>query len=143
MSGAKIVVHTDVILEHLRATRRPSALRRAMRVFFCYTTVFNAIEVFALLRSSHERNAAENAMAAMKLLGLNPKNAKRYGDLFAAHPRLRASDLLVAGLCLESGLPLLTDRGKDFKGIRGLTIVPTRAVGLTGKGADIVNVLQR
>ena len=143
MTGAKVVVHTDVILEYLRGTRRPSALRRAMQVFFCYTTVFNAVQVFALLRTPRERKAAEDAMAAMKLLGLNPKNAKRYGDLFAAHPRLRPTDLLVAGLCLESGLPLLTDRKRDFQGIRGLTIVPARAVGGDSAGADIVNALQR
>ena len=143
MSVAKVVVHTDVILEYLRGTRRPTALRRAMGTFFCYTTVFNAVQLFALLRTPHERKAAEDAMSAMKLLGLNPKNAMRYGDLFAAHPRLRPMDLLVAGLCLESGLPLLTDRGKDFRGIRGLTIVPTRAVGAGKTGADIVNALQR
>lgn len=143
MSVAKVVVHTDVILEYLRATRRPTTLRRAMGVFFCYTTVFNAVQVFALLRTPHERKAAEDALSAMKLLGLNPKNSMRYGDLFAAHPRLRATDLLVAGLCLESGLPLLTDRGKDFRGIRGLTIVPARAVGKGKTGAEIVNALQR
>lgn len=143
MSVAKVVVHTDVILEYLRGKRRPSVLRRAMGLFFCYTTVFNAVQVFALLRTPHQRKAAEDALAAMKLLGLNPKNAMRYGDLFAAHPRLHPVDLLVAGLCLESGLPLLTGRRSDFSGIRGLTIVPARAVGSGTSGADIVNALQR
>ena len=109
-----------------------------MGVSLCYTTVFQAVQVFAELRTPREREAAVRAMSAMKLLGLNPKNAMRYGDLFATHPRLRPMDLLVAGLCIESRLPLLTDWKNDFKGIRGLTIVPTRAVASRAAGTDIV-----
>jgi predicted nucleic acid-binding protein len=37
-------------------------------------------------------------------------------------------DLLVAGLCLESGLPLLTNRSRDFRGIKGLKIVRPETV---------------
>lgn len=143
MIGAKIVVHTDVILEHLYGTRRPSVLRSAMGMYFCYTTVFQAVEVFAVLRTERERQAAVDAMAAMKLLGLNPKNAMRYGDLFAAHPTFRPMDILVAGLCLESRLPLLTDRGKDFAGIRGLDVIPTRFVQSRITGADTLKGRQR
>jgi len=129
---AKIVVHTDVLLEHLEGSAHPSALRLAMGEFFCYTTVFQAVEVFAAMRTRRARRAAEDAMSAMKILGLSPKKAPEYGALFAAHPRKRATDLLVAGLCLESRLPLLTARGKDFRGIRGLAIVSPGA--LTGGG---------
>ena len=139
----KMVVHTDVILDHLQTATRPSAMRRAMRAYLCYTTVFNAIQVFAHFRSPEERKAAEDAMSAMKLLGLNPKNAMRYGDLFDAHPRLQPLDLLVAGMCLESRLPLLTDRGQDFRGIRGLSVVPTRKLGGVTPAAAIVNIQQR
>ena len=143
MNVPKIVVHTDVFLNHLYGDRHPSVLRQAMGLFFCYTTVFQAIELFAAARTPRERNAAEDAMSALKLLGLNPKNAMGYGDLFAAHPRLQPAALLVAGLCIESRLPLLSDRGKDFKGIRGLTVIPTRRIGRGNSALDIVNVQQR
>jgi predicted nucleic acid-binding protein len=139
----KLVVHTDVILDHLHTPSRPSAMRRAMGGFLCYTTVFNAIEVFASCQSPPDRKAAEDAMSAMKLLGLNPKNAMRYGDLFDAHPRLRPVDLLVAGMCVESKLPLLTDRRQDFRGIRGLRIVATRELHGGTSTAGIVNTHQR
>ena len=122
----KLVVHTDVILDHLRTATRPSVMHRAMRGYLCYTTVFNAIQVFAQFRTPEERKVAEDAMSAMKVLGLNPKNAARYGDLFQAHPELNAVDLLVAGLCMESRIALLTDRRDDFRGIHGLSIVATR-----------------
>jgi predicted nucleic acid-binding protein len=94
-----------------------------MGEYFCYTTVFQAIELFAVMRSAKERKAAEDCLSAMKLLGLNPKRAARYGELFRKHTRHRVLDLLIAGLCLEGGLPLLTERKNDFKGISGLKIV--------------------
>jgi len=65
--GAKIVVHTDVILEHLYGTRRPSVLRSAMGMYFCYTTVFQAVEVFAVLRTERERQAAVDAISSPRI----------------------------------------------------------------------------
>ena len=69
MREAKLVVHSDVLLDHLRGADHPSILRRTMGLFFCYTTVFQAIEVFAGMRTAVERRWAEDAMSAMKLLG--------------------------------------------------------------------------
>ncbi|HEX7572384.1 MAG TPA: PIN domain-containing protein [Bacteroidota bacterium] len=143
MSAAKLVVHTDVLLEHLRGADHPSVLRRAMGLFFCYTTVFQAVELFAGMRTAEERRGAEDAMSAMKLLGLNPKNAPLYGRLFAAHPRRRPMDLLVAGLCIEGRLPLLTGRRKDFAGIGGLTLVSPRMISPGRSASDILNELGR
>jgi len=134
LSVAKIVVHTDVILDHLRSRRGPSVLREAMGKFFCYTTVFNAIELFSMTRTEAELNAVEGALAAMKVLGLNARSAKRYGELLAHGKNPDRWSALVAGLCLESRLPLLTDRKKEFAVFRGLTIVPTRLI-VSGKTA--------
>ncbi len=143
MSAAKLVVHTDVLLEHLRGADHPSVLRRAMGLFFCYTTVFQAVELFAEMRTAEERKGAEDAMSAMKLLGLNPKNAPLYGKLFAAHAGLRPMDLLVAGLCIEGRLPLLTGRRKDFAGIGGLMLVSPRMISPGRSASDILNGLGR
>ena len=128
MNPAKLIVHTDVLLDHLQGDDHPSILRMAMEEFFCYTTVFQAVELFAAMRTPAARRAAEGAMAAMKILGLNPRRAPMYGTLFAAHPRKRGTDLLVAGMCLDSDLPLLTAREGDFRGIRGLNIVAPRTL---------------
>jgi len=124
VSVRKLVVHSDVLLDHLCGAKSPSTLRQAMGMFFCYTTVFQAIELFEAMRGPRERKAARDVLSAMKILGLNAKNAPSYGRLFAAHPGLASLDLLVAGLCIDSRLPLLTGRGKDFRGIRGLAVIP-------------------
>jgi predicted nucleic acid-binding protein len=128
VSSPRFVVHTDIFLEHLYGHRRPSVLRMATGRFFCYTTVFNAIELFAHARNEHERQVIADSMAALKVLGLNPKNALRYAGLLREHPRKNRLHLLVAGLCIESKLPLLTDAKNDFAGIGGLRLVSPDAV---------------
>ena len=141
MNTPKIVVHTDVFVEHLCGDRHPSVLRQAMGKFFCYTTVFQAIELFSLVKSEREHKAIEDAMAAMKIMGLNPKQARKYGELLASSKRLETLSILIAGLCMESKLPILTDRKQDFKGIRGLVVVPTRLISKFESGHEILNTV--
>jgi hypothetical protein len=42
--------------------------------------------------------------------------------------------VLIAGLCL----PILTDRSQDFKGVKGLVVVPTRLIAKFESGAEIL-----
>jgi predicted nucleic acid-binding protein len=128
VSVPKLVVHTDIILDHLYGRHQPSVLRVVMGQSFCYTTVFNAIELFARSRNEHERKLIEDSLSGMKILGLNPKNALRFAGLVRRHRRKRTLDLLVAGLCLESKLPLLTSNAGAFRGITGLHFVSPREV---------------
>ena len=143
MSVPKIVVHTDVLLEHLCGIKNPSVLRQVMSKFFCYATAYQAIELFALARTEKEVKAVENAMAAMKVLGLNPKKARKYGELISSNKKTDRWNILIAGLCMESKLPLLTDRKKDFAGIKGLMIVPTKLVESGKQGEEILKMVQR
>ncbi|MBX2992271.1 MAG: hypothetical protein KF749_14050 [Bacteroidetes bacterium] len=143
MSVPKIVVHTDVLLEHLTTKNSHSVLRLAMGRFFCYTTAYQAIELFAMAKSEEEKNIVEDSMAAMKVLGLNPKNARKYGELMASNKKADRWNILIAGLCIESRLPLLTDRRKDFKGIRGLVVVPTKLIAEGKSGQEILRTVQR
>lgn len=137
------MVHTDVFIDHLCGSSRPSILRQAMGKFFCYATVFHAIELFSMARTEAEQKAVEDTMAAMKVLGLNPKNAPRYGQIVASKPERDRYVLMVAGLCIESRLPILTDRKRDFAGINELRCVPTALVRGKASGMDILNTAQR
>lgn len=142
MNAPKIVVHTDVFVEHLCGGQHPSVLRQTMSKFFCYTTVFQAIELFSLAKSEKERRAIEDSMAAMKIMGLNPKQARKYGELLATSKRVQTLNVLIAGLCMESKLPILTDRKQEFKGTRGLMIVPTRLISRFESGHEILSAVR-
>jgi predicted nucleic acid-binding protein len=143
MSVPRLVVHTDVILEHVCQDQSPSALRQALKKFFCYTTVFNAIELFSLARNRSETRAVEDAMAAIKVLGLNAKNARSFGNILASGRVADRWNALVGGLCVESRLPLLTDRRREFEKLPGLCLVSTRLVRELPTAGMILRAAQR
>ncbi len=126
MIARKIVVDTDLILEHLIHREGPSHLRIVMSRCFCYTTAFNAIEAFSIARTEKEIRAVDEAMSALKVLGLNSKSAKVVGGIFSrtASPRKGDLPLLIAGVCLESKLPIVTMNPKRFSGIKELQVIP-------------------
>jgi len=139
----KIVVDTDILLDHLTGhgvtseRRGPSVLRQVMAQMFCYTTVFNAIELFSLCKTAGERVVVEDVMHSMKILGLNGKSAKNVGMyLGQLHSSpLRDMEILIAGLCTESRLPILTGRPHRYRAIRSLRVVtPDRIVASHKKG---------
>lgn len=72
--------------------------------------------------------AAESALSALKVLGLNGKSGRTLGVVLrlARKRGLRDFDTLVAGLCVESRLPLLTGRPKNCRGVRSLKVIPAK-----------------
>jgi predicted nucleic acid-binding protein len=110
-----------------------------MMKFFCYTTVFDAIELFSAVRTAGERRSVEDAMSAMKILGLNAKFAPRYGDLFPANRSLTALQVLIAGICLETRLPLLTSKVTVFRRVKGLSVIPVSALSPEANAAEILS----
>jgi hypothetical protein len=106
-----------------------------MSQLFCYTTVFNAIELFSLCESKEERLVVENVMQSVKILGLNGKSAKNVGMYFgkSGTRRLRDMETLIAGVCLESRLPILTGRPRRYQGLRSLRVIPSDEIVATHK----------
>lgn len=144
MSVPKIIIHADVLLDHLRPheQRKPSVLRVAMGKFFCYTTVFQAIELFSVAKDPEEIQLLDDSMSAMKILGLNPKNAKVYGSLLSARGKKNPLEILTAGLCLESRLPILTAR-RTMRNIPGVVVVPPALVRSHNSGHEILRALTK
>jgi predicted nucleic acid-binding protein len=128
MKRGKVIVDTDVIRDHLTGGDHPSVLRGALQTYFCYTTVFNAIELFTLARNAREREAAEDALGAMKVLGLNARSAPRVGRLARHRNRRVPLALLIAGIAVESGLPILTGRPRLYNNVRGLQTISKSAI---------------
>jgi predicted nucleic acid-binding protein len=106
VTGKKIVVDSDVILDHLITHDTVSLLRQLMSRCFCYTTIFNAVELFASARTQKETQAIEDALYAMKVLGVNAKSSKNFAKVYlSSSDRISA---LIAGVCIESRLPIVT-----------------------------------
>ncbi|MEW5798956.1 MAG: hypothetical protein AB1728_08095 [Bacteroidota bacterium] len=133
MSVRKIVVDSDIILDHLVTTDDVSVLRRLMGRYFCYTTVFNAIELFAAARTKGEVQAIDDAMYAMKVLGVNSKSAKNIAKPFSSSKKVLTG--LIAGVCIESRLPIVTLDPKRYKKIPSLEVIP--ALSLLNESSNL------
>ncbi len=135
----KVLVHTDIILQHLLHDKNSkSILREAQKKVFCYTTVFNAIEIFSICKESNEFYFAQEAMSSMKILGLNSKNAKVYGKMYGENS-LRSFNTLIATLSLESKLPILTTQPKEFKGTN-VSIISSADIFKYETAEEIINL---
>ncbi len=120
MSVKKIVVDSGIIADHLTTTNGESVLRKLSKEYFCYTTVFNAIELFAAAKSLKETEAVQDAMNALKVLGINPKSAKNIATVVSSTKKDFAG--LIAGICIESKLPIVTMNPKRFSGVKNLKV---------------------
>ena len=120
MKVKKIVVDSSIIADHLTTANGESLLRKLSKEYFCYTTVFNAIELFAVSNSLKETQAIEDAMSAMKVLGVNSKSAKNIAAVVSSSKNNFTA--LVAGVCIESKLPIVTLNPKRFSGIKKLKV---------------------
>ncbi len=121
----KVVVDSDIIVEHVSSSKYPSKFRQITSNYFCYTTVFNAIELFSICKTDFERETISEALCGIKILGMNPKPSKSFGKIYAK-PRGKNSNNLsafIGALCLESKLPLLTLRPKNYRWLPELQIL--------------------
>jgi len=139
VSLKRVAVDSDVILDHLHGSASPSVIRRLLGIFFCYTTVFQAAEVISRAQTPSELEAMQDAMGAMKLLGVNGRGATRYGQLLRSYGARDRWTVMVAGLCLESRLPLVTGRGQEYRRFPGLLVVGPR---LIRPGASAEEILE-
>jgi predicted nucleic acid-binding protein len=121
----KAVLDTGIFLAHLSARDSgPTVLRRALATWFCYTTVFNAMELFRRARTAGERRAVEDVLSAVRILGMNGRNAARFAAITEFGRGGLPLGALVAGICIEARLPLVTDRAVMFREYTKLRVVP-------------------
>ena len=126
MTVKKIVVDTDIIAEHLLTGKKESVLRALSREYFCYTTVFNAIELFGAAKSLKEKESVRHAMDALKVLGISPKSAKNIGEVVSSTKKDYTA--LIAGICLEAKLPIASMRPKQYIKVKALKVLPIKTL---------------
>lgn len=140
MSVVKLSVHTDILVDHLtHGGNGPSTLRIVMAKCFCYTTVFTAIELFSLALTARERRYVAQAMNAMKILGLNAKSAMKFGEFYGDRASASTLHVLSAGVCVESRLPILTNRPQELLGVPGVKVIRGATVTIGATPAEILS----
>lgn len=132
MQFNKIIVDSDILLDHVITKQKFSLLRKLHHKYFCYTTVFNAVEVFSAAKSKKEIQIVSDAMQALKILGLNAKSAKNIAPIIAKFRSAGKTELcgLIAGIAIESKLPIVTLHARRFAKFRGLRIIDAKTINI-------------
>lgn len=79
----QFLIETDILndyLMHRSSDGEPSLLRQALAQATCYTTMINAMELFASATDQKSRDAVMNLLMVVRVLGFSA----RYAEPFAA-----------------------------------------------------------
>jgi predicted nucleic acid-binding protein len=123
-----IVADTDVLVDFLQGEGAHAHVRGLLRAGSLATTAVTVFEIWRGLETTDTRNLARRALRGVRVQFLTDAAARRAADV---ERKLRAEpigerDLLIAGICLAIGRPLLTANIRHFKRVPGLEVVPAR-----------------
>ncbi len=122
-----IVADSDVLIDSLRG-REPMVDRVALELKLgaLATTVVNAFELLSGAKSEPERKKLEKLLGALSILPVDEGAARRAAeirrDLESRGLGIGMADYLIAGICLERDLVLLTRNRDHFERVSGLAL---------------------
>lgn len=114
------LIETDILIEHLTTHNKEnySDLEIAMMNGICFTTVINAAELYFNTRND-EKEAVDNLLKALKVLGLNSRYSLKISDFFNKVANVR--DALICTVAKINKLIILTNDIDKYKAA-GLTV---------------------
>lgn len=110
--GPRVVVDTDVLIDHLRGHRRLDP-----ETALAYSVV-SRCELFA---GTADAAVIRTLLDAMVEVDVDRQVAETAGAIRRDH-RLAMADAIVAATALGLGVPLVTRNGRHFRGVTGLTV---------------------
>jgi tRNA(fMet)-specific endonuclease VapC len=128
MDIAELCLDTNVLINYLKG-REPSAsaVARAVAEHPCAITSITTYELlFGMARA--KKPIGETALlGVMRILPFDDMAARRaaklHDELIRANQEIGIKDVLIAAICLEHNLPLLTTNVNHFARVPGLQVI--------------------
>jgi len=138
-----VLIETDIIVDYLIATERPTLLRRLLQTATCYTTFVQASEIYSAARGDSERRAVERALFGLKILGASARYSKTIGEVLSSlAPFEDHRTAIVAAMAIESNLPIVTDSHYDqLRKVPALRILPASELRTCPDGESLAEAL--
>jgi tRNA(fMet)-specific endonuclease VapC len=122
-----ICIDTDIVIDYLRGKEYRDVLPHALDKYLCRVTPITAYELYYGGFYSKKLEPVEDVLALldpMKWTEECSKEAARiHVDLMRAGFPLEIRDILIAGICCNEEIPLLTRNIKHFQRIEHLQLV--------------------
>ena len=108
----KVLLDTDVLIDHIRGRRRLDTSDTAI-------SVITRTELFT--GNEREETAVDILLEDCEEVGVDPRIARRAGRI-KRHTGLQIADALIAATALERQLPLMTRNRRHFERVSGLML---------------------
>lgn len=124
----QFLIESDVLREYLIAVKEESTLlRKALSKGVCYTTMYNALELFRAAGTKEETDAILQMLMVVRVLGFNARYAQSFAEVTSEIEKKSGitpthREAMMIGMAKISKLSILT---KDFfERYNGMEAVP-------------------
>ncbi len=124
----RICLDTGPLIHYLRG-REPgaSAVEKVVKTSACYVTAITAYELLFGAARVRQRFDEQDLLGVMAVLPFDVSGAQRaarlHADLIGRNQDIGVKDVMIAAICLEHDLPLLTTNTRHFERVPLLRIV--------------------
>jgi predicted nucleic acid-binding protein len=113
----QFLIETDVLREYLIAPKgEETVLRKALSSGVCYTTMYNALELFRACSSKEETDAVLQMLMVVRVLGFNSRFGQSFAEIAGEIEKesgiiLTHREAMIIGMAKASKLTIMT---KEF-----------------------------
>ena len=113
----QFLIETDVLREYLVAAKgAETVLRKALATGVCYTTMYNALELFRAASGKEENDAVMQVLMVVRVLGFNSRYAQSFAEIASEIEKktgiiLSQREAMIIGMARTSKLTIVT---KDY-----------------------------
>lgn len=135
MDLTRLCIDTGPLIAFLKG-RNPgaSAVERAVRELDCCVTAITAYELLFGVARARRQIGEDALLGALQTLPLDMAAARRaaqlHDELIRHNKDIGIKDVLIAAICLEHKLPLLTLNQEHLGRVPGLTVVTPAEIAL-------------
>jgi len=132
MDTAELCLDTSVLINYLKG-REPSAsaVARVVSDHLCAVTSISVYELLFGMARAQKKIGESALLDVMRILPFDDAAARRaavlHDELIRLNQEIGIKDVLIAAICLEHNLPLLTTNERHFRRIPNLQVLTPEA----------------
>ncbi|OQY99553.1 MAG: hypothetical protein B6D41_01320 [Chloroflexi bacterium UTCFX4] len=125
---SRLCLDTSILIAYLKG-REPgaAAMQRAVKESACYITSITVYELLFGVARAQKQIGEQALLGLMIILPLDEVAARRaaslHDDLIRRNQEIGVKDVLIAAICLEQNLPLLTTNERHFVRVPSLNVL--------------------
>lgn len=128
MDDTRLCLDTSALIAYLKG-RDPgaAAVERAVKDYTCHVTAITVYELLFGVARAQKQIGEEALLGVMSVAPFDDAAARRaarlHADLISRNEDIGVKDVLIAAICLEHSLPLLTLNERHFSRVPGLQVL--------------------